>query len=50
LTPVVTASDKDVCSLFAMRCLPDTEVMDLLLNELYYEIDDTEEQINSSHI
>jgi len=47
---LISARNKDVRALFVIRCLPDTEAMDLLKNELFYEIDDTEEQMNSGHI
>lgn len=47
---LISGRDKHVHVLFAMKCLHDTEAMDLSINELYYETGGTEEQMNFSHI
>ena len=50
LRPLIFGRDKEVHALSAMKCLSDTDAMDLSINELYYEKDDTKEQMNFNHI
>lgn len=47
---LISGREKVVHALFAMKCLPNTEAMDLSMNELYYKTDGTEEQMNFGHI